>query len=475
MIADTTFAQSRVLDQVVSFSTFVGQNGSDFGADIATDREGNVYITGTVRNSPNPVQSGEDENKDIFVAKLTADGSELLYLTYVGGSDDDIANAICVDPSGNAIVTGSTRSTDFPVLAAIQENYGGKLDAFLVQLSSDGALIYSSYFGGANDEEAKGIACDGTGNVIITGQTNSPDFPLHGAFQPDLNPAARDAFVTKINIPGSIVYSTYLGGTLLDVGHAVAIDDAGNAFITGLTGSPDFPLVNPLQAIKGGHSPSSPDAFVAKISADGSELVYSTFLGGNLADRGNGIAVDDYGNAYVIGSTFSSDFPTANASQSSHLGNLEVFVAKISAGGSVLDFSSFLGGTGSDSGSDIAIDQAGNIHVVGSTESSDFPMVSAFQADYAGGARDVFVSKLSSQGVLLSSSFFGGGLFDEATGISVGGDEGAYITGRTSSAFLPVENALQPTYGGGSFDPFVAKIIESECEERDHPGQGKCK
>ncbi len=139
MIADTTFAQSRVLDQVVSFSTFVGQNGSDFGADIATDREGNVYITGTVRNSPNPVQSGEDENKDIFVAKLTADGSELLYLTYVGGSDDDIANAICVDPSGNAIVTGGTRSTDFPVLAAIQENYGGKLDAFLVQLSSDGA------------------------------------------------------------------------------------------------------------------------------------------------------------------------------------------------------------------------------------------------------------------------------------------------------------------------------------------------
>jgi hypothetical protein len=337
-------------------------------------------------------------------------------------------------------------------------------------------MAYSSYLGGENNDEGKGIACYGSGHVYVTGQTNSPDFPVMHAYKSVLSPSGGDAFVTRINTTGSdIVYSTFIGGSLLDSGNGISVDGSGNAYITGDTDSQDFPLASPLQSTKGGVSPSSPDAFVVKLSADGSELLYSTYIGGNLADKGNEVVVDVSGNAYVTGSTYSPDFPVARAAQPSHGGKLDTFVAKINPAGSALVYSTFLGGARSDLGNDIAIDAAGNAYITGSTDSNDFPMVSPIQAGYAGGARDAFVAKISPEGVLLFSSFHGGALFDEGASITAYDSGKVYITGRTTSATLPNVNAFQPAYGGGSFDPFVMKIAIPDCPVTGRPGRGKCR
>jgi hypothetical protein len=461
----------------IAFSTFLGQTGADIASAMAIDGQGNIFVTGSVRNSPNPAQNDDDENTDVFVAMVSADGTQLNYLTVIGGSEDDFAGDVCVDQAGNAYVIGSTQSLDFPVTSAPQQNFAGRVDAFLVQLDSAGSPVFASYIGGQNNDEGKGIFCDGAGYVYLTGQTNSPDFPLQGALQADLNPTDGDAFVMKIGMPGySVMYSTYLGGRLLDTGKAITSDGSGNAYVIGTTDSGDFPLVNSLQPNKGGESPSSPDAFVAKISADGARLLYSTFLGGRLADDGSGIAVDVNGNAYVIGSTFSTDFPMANSGLSSHRGKLDAFVARLSADGSALDFSVLLGGGQSDTGKDIAMDSAGNIVITGSTESADFPVFSSLQGHHAGGARDTFIAKLSSDdGELLFSSFFGGGLFDEGVEIGAYGKDEIYFVGRTNSGTLPVINALQASYGGGSFDPFLVKVLLDECNNPSASGPTKCK
>ncbi len=458
------------------YSTFLGNAGSDTGTGVAMDSEGNLYVAGNVRGSPNPVQSDDADNTDIYVAKLNPDGSQLLYLVYVGGSGDDFANDICVDSSGNAFVTGGTRSLDFPIVAATQVSHGGGLDAVVVQVDPSGTMAYSSYLGGENNDEGKGIACHGSGHVYVTGQTNSPDFPVMNAYKSVLSPSGGDAFITRINIPGSdFVYSTFLGGTLLDSGNGISVDGSGNAYITGDTDSQDFPLASPLQSTKGGVSPSSPDAFVVKLAADGSELLYATYIGGNQADKGNEVVVDANGNAYVTGSTYSPDFPVVRATQPSHGGKLDTFVAKINPAGSALVYSTFLGGTRSDLGNDIAIDAAGNAYITGSTDSNDFPMVSPVQAGYAGGARDAFVAKISPEGVSLFSSFHGGALFDEGASIAADNSGKVYITGRTTSATLPNMNAVQPAYGGGSFDPFIVKIATPDCSVTGRSERGSCR
>ena len=323
----------------------------------------------------------------------------------------------------------------------------------------DPALFYSTYLGGSIRDGGQGIAVDSAGNAYVTGLTNSPDFPTAvGAFQS--TPAGGfDALVTKLNAVGSaLVYSTYLGGNKDDYGLGIAVDAAGNASLTGFTNSPNFPTTPAAyQPGPGG----SADAFVTKLNSTGSALIYSTYLGGNDYDVGQGIALDSLGSAYVTGVTSSANFPTVAAFQTNLAGPFDAFVTKLNLAGSApLLYSTYLGGSSDDQGFGVAVDSAGNAYVTGYTTSTDFPTTGAFQTTYAGGA-DVFVTKLNPAGSLGYSTYLGGSGQDIGQAIAVNASGNAFVTGKTSGDFPTTAGAFQSAFGGGVNDAFVTRLNAS--------------
>jgi len=320
----------------------------------------------------------------------------------------------------------------------------------------DPTLIYSTYLGGRESEIGHAIAVDGSGNAYVTGETGSTDFPTKNAFQPSRARGVVHAFVTKLDAGGALAYSTYLGGSGGDYGHGVAVDGSGNAYVTGSTGSTDFPTKNAFQPSR---ARGVVHAFVTKLDAGGA-LAYSTYLGGSGGDGGSGIAVDGSGNAYVTGTTASTDFPTKNAFQPSFAGISNAFVTKLDAGGA-LAYSTFLAGGGDDSGIGygIAVDGSGNAYVTGTTASTHFPTKNAFQPSHTGPGYDAYVTKLDTGGALAYSTYLSGsGGGDTGYGIAVDGSGNAYVTGVTYSEDFPTKNAFQPSPPLGGTDAFVAKI-----------------
>ncbi len=453
-----------VIDPVLVYSTYLGGSGDDRGNGIALDSLGNAYVTGQTdsANFPttNPLQPTNGTGVDVFVTKINAAGSGRVYSTYLGGSGDDFGNSIAVDSSGNAYITGNTKSSNFPTTNPIQANNGGGIeDAFVTKINSTGtALVYSTYLGGSGDDVGRSIAVDGSGNAYVTGDTGSTNFPTTSPLQVN-NAGGVDAFVTKINAAGSArVYSTYLGGSLTDAGFGIAVDSSGNVYVTGATGSTDFPTTSPIQLSNGG----ADDAFVTKINAAGSARVYSTYLGGLGFERGNAIAVDSSGNAYVTGQTNSTDFPTTSPLQLSNGGFFDAFVTKINAAGSARVYSTYLGGNDTDYGNAIAVDSAGDVFVAGYTASTNFPTTNPLQPNKGTGP-DAFVTSINAAGsARVYSTYLGGNGADQANGIAVdalGGN--AYVTGSTSSTTFPTAHALQPANGTGSNDAFVSLISTS--------------
>ncbi|MBF0338966.1 MAG: SBBP repeat-containing protein, partial [Nitrospirae bacterium] len=321
----------------------------------------------------------------------------------------------------------------------------------------DPVLVYSTYVGGSGDDTGRGIAVDSVGNVYVTGATTSSNFPTTSAIQGTYAGGEYDAFVTKFSPTGTLVYSTYLGGSGNDVGYAIDVDSIGNAYITGVTYSSNFPTASALQATYGG---GANDSFVVKLSPAGNTLVYSTYLEGNSNDAGTGIAVDSTGNAYITGETYSSNFPTASALQATYGGGTyDAFVTKFSPTGKTLVYSAYLGGSSEDRGYGIAVDSVGNAYITGWTASSNFPTVSVFQTTYGGGTYDAFVAKLSPTGnALVYSTYLGGSGDDLGNDIAVDSASNAYIAGLTNSSNFPTVSAFQTTYGGGTYDAFVAKL-----------------
>ncbi|HWB12833.1 MAG TPA: SBBP repeat-containing protein [Pirellulales bacterium] len=394
------------------YSTYLGGSVGDEGLGIAVDGSGNACITGYTYSLDFPTTTGAYQTTfggtatDAFVTKLSADGRSLVYSTYLGGRGDDEGCGIAVDRSGNAYVTGYTGSANFPTTSgAYQTTLRGYSDVFSTKLSADGrSLAYSTYLGSSDYNRGLGIAVDGSGHAYVTGIASSGFPTTTGAYQTTFGgkyyPVTYDAFVTKLSADGrSLVYSTYLGGDEYDGGFGIAVDGSGNAYVTGVTGSTNFPATaGAYQTTIGGYYPMSStgyDAFVAKLSADGRSLVYSTYLGGGDEDFGSGITVDGSGNAYVSGITQSSDFPTTTGAYQTTFGGVaDAFVTRLSADGDRLTYSTYLGGKDYDSGSGIAIDGSGDAYVVGFTASSNFPTTTgAYQTKYAG-ERDAFVSKL---------------------------------------------------------------------------------
>ncbi len=466
------------------YSTYLGGSFAR-GSGIVVDASGNAYVVGTASSpggsiivlpadfptTPGAFQTtygGGDD--DVFVSKLNAAGSALLYSTYLGGSGSDRGFGIAVGASGDAYVTGDTDSSDFPATpGAFQTALGPYGYAFVSRLNAAGsALLYSTYLGGG-EESSRGIAVDSSGNAYVTGWTLSSNFPTTlGAFQTTRGPDYA-AFISKLNAAGStLVYSSYLHGSGEDRGSGIAVDSSGNAYVTGYTFSFDFPTTpGAFQTAQSGFT----DAFVSKLNAVGSALLYSTYLGGSngrAGDSGSGIAVDASGNAYITGDTFSSDFPTTSGAFQTTFGGSncsyspcrdQAFVSKLNAVGSALVYSTYLGGSGGDGGSGIAVDASGNTYVTGGTGSSDFPTTAgALQTTFGGGQPDAFVSKLSASGsALVYSTYLGGSNLDVGSAIAVDASGNAYVTGETGSTNFPTTaGAYQTTLG--NFDAFLAKI-----------------
>ncbi|MDP8990936.1 MAG: SBBP repeat-containing protein, partial [Acidobacteriota bacterium] len=372
------------------YATYIGGSGDDRAAAIAVDASGQAYVTGATA-SPNfplllPLRTTLGGSKTAFVLKLSATGNQLLYSTYLGGTNYDLGTAIAVDAAGSAYVAGDTLSTNFPVLGGIQAVSGGGTDVFVSKLTAAGALSYSTYLGGAANEHAGGIAVDASGAAYVAGGTTSTNFPVSGAIQAT-NHGAQDAFVTKLSASGgALAYSTYLGGTGAigsEQANGIAVDASGSAYVAGVTNSVDFPVTaGVLQSQFRGVS----DAFVAKFNPTGSALVYGTYLGGSDLDWGSAIGIDGNGNAYVAGYTSSGDFPQSNPVQPAFGGLYDAFVSRLNATGNALGFSTWFGGSGSDIANAVAVDPSGNMYLGGQTNSVNLPLVGAIQSANTGGS-----------------------------------------------------------------------------------------
>jgi hypothetical protein len=520
-------SQPLVIDPVLAYSTYLGGSGYKLGYGdsvnaISVDANGYVYVAGAAVSADFPVSEGalQTENHaktghiNAFVTKLNPTGTAVDYSTYLGGSGNDNGVGLAVDGFGYAYITGYTYSTNFPVTkGAFQTTNRGAANkdanAFVTKLNPSGKeLVYSTYLGGSEGEGAAGLAVDGSGAAYIAGNTFSTDFPVtQGAFQTK-NPAAAnkltDAFVTKLDPAGSaLVYSTYLGGSGDaamsdgDAAYALAVDDSGNAYITGSAGSTDFPVTKGAFQDKNlAAANGESNAFVTKLNPVGTDLVYSTYLGGSgiddvqgYGDWANALAVDGSGNAYIAGQAESADFPvTSKAFQTkNHAADSEginAFVTKLDPAGSALVYSTYLGGSvpckgaffsTMDAAYGLAVDGFGNAYVTGLTTSIDFPVTKgAFQTTNhvtGCGASNAFVTKLNQTGraPLVYSTYLGGSGFsvsntvcgDGANALALNGGN-VYVAGFACSANFPVTaNAYQTKNHAAAihgYDAFVVNL-----------------
>ncbi len=453
------------------YSAFLGGSGNDCfpNCAIAVDAGGSVYVAGSTASADFAGLSADaappKQNGDIFIAKLSPEGTAFEYLKILGGSGSDYAAAIAVDSAGSAYVTGYTASKDFPVTGdTFGKTYnGGYSDAFILKLSPDGdKVVYAAYLGGNDTDRAYGLAVDRSGSAYLTGETRSANFPV-AANAPQAQPGGNaDAFVVKISADGKTLrYATLIGGQKGEQGQALALDLLGQAYIAGKTTSSNFPVTKNAFAAK---SAGLGDAFIVKLSANGDAFLYATYLGGSSVDGASAIALDADGSAYVTGSTVSQDFPvTQNAFDTLPNKSYDVFVAKLSPNGSALDYATYLGGNGSDRAYAIAVDSAGSAALTGATYSQNFPVTKdAFDPTYNYGYADAFLAKLKPDGSALDyATFLGGSEPDTGTALAVDGEGSIYVAGGTLSPTFPATvGSVNPEYKG-DWDGFAAKVIFS--------------
>ncbi len=478
-----------IIDPALVYSTYLGGSAYDDATGIAVDSSGNVYVTGYTTSADFPVLSAVDRSYgggacntdmspapcfDAFVAKLNPQGTALIYSTYLGGSGDDRGTHVAIDSAGDAYVVGYTDSSDFPTANALQGSLGGGTcgsttnpypcyDAFITELSPSGSsLIYSTYLGGQGDDYGMGIAVDTSGSAYVAGFTSGANFPVTGgALEPSFSGGPYDAFVAKIGPGGkSLVYSTFLGGNGEDRASAIAVDSSGDAYVTGQTNSTNFPTANPFQAAYAGGPCGCFDAFITKLNATGSALVYSTYLGGTGGDYGNAIAVNASDEAFITGWTTSTDFPvTSGAYQKTYGGSDDAFVTKLSSAGNSLVYSTYLGGIDPEVANGIAVDSSGDAYITGNAYGVGFPAVDPLQAADAG-FYDAFVAAFNPSGSgLLYATWLGGTGDDFGNDIAVDSSGNAYVAGETFSTNFPTTpGAYQTAYAGGAYDGFIAKI-----------------
>ncbi len=472
-------ARTLVIDPVLVYSTYVGGGQLDVVNAVAVNANGEVFVTGESHSPDFPAPSFAagpmtgNPPGNVFVTKLTADGTSILSSAFFGGSSRDAGLDLAVGVDGFIHVTGYTQSDDFPVtVTAAQPAIGDKDspegDAFVVRLISGGStLLYSSYLGGERRDEGRGITFGAGGDMFITGLTTSPDFPVtDGAFQTTYHgPEGADGFVTQLLSAGpGIVFSTYLGGSNNDAGNGIALDTDGYAYVTGSTESPDFPTRAAAQpALAGDGQFVWADAFITKLMPDGTGVMFSTFIGGSRGDAGNALSLDRETNVYIAGETGSTDFPvTAGALQTQNGDGgaaADAFVARLNRSGSRLDWATYYGGDRTDFAHDMAVTPSGEVTIAGETDSSNLVTGdSDCNLSFAAGGRDAFVARILAGGATLGfASYLGGAGADRALGVAVDEAGNAYLGGSTDSPGFPTTGgALRAVVQQA--EGFIAKV-----------------
>jgi hypothetical protein len=449
------------IDPVLSYSTYAGGAGYDAGYAITTDGAGGVYMTGTTASMGFPAQgSGVTNNNDAFVMKFDESG-DLLYTTVLACNGNTSGQAIAADSSGNVYIAGTTEANNFPVTnGAWQTVFGGISDAFVAKLNSTGSLVYATYIGGPGQETGTGIGIDTSGNAYVSGFTSGSFPTTAGAAQSQYGGGFADAFVVKLNALGSVaVYATLLGGAGNDEAAAIAVDAAGDACIAGYTDSTNLPVYAAVQASPGGEG----DALIACLNAAGTAWTMVSYLGGSNLDQAYALAIDASGSLYLAGTTFSPDFPiTSGVFQPANAGGYDAFLAKLSPGGGMLDYATYLGGNGSDAATTATVGSAGDVWIGGYTTSTNFPVSGAWQP-VTGGSFDGFISHLSpSAAVLLTSSYLGGSEADQILGMALDPSTGiVFATGSTVSTNFPVTPGAMQGAAPAGMNAFLADINPS--------------
>ena len=440
-----------------------------------------MVVAGITESVDFPTTSGAFERDyqsgvfqgDAYVAKFSPDSATLLFSTFLGGARRDIARAITLDEQGAIYVAGDTESNDFPTTSGafqvFNASQGILVDGFVTKLNSNGSsLVYSTYLGSSGTDQVHGIAVT-AGSAAVAGISDSQHFPTTaGAFQAACPGIGFGGFVSRLAADGkSLVYSTRLCGSGHDEALAVALDSNGIAAVGGATSSLDFPTTaGALRTSPGGAG----DGFVARVAADGSSLIYSTYLGGTAEEEVRGVGIDPQGNVIAAGFTRSPDFPaTAGALQPQHADAgafADAFVSKLNAAGDTLVYSTFLGGGAIDQATALAVDASGAAHITGFTESADFPTTPALCQTGYGGRRDAFAARLSPDGAALDYSLFLSGRYNEiGLAVAAGPGRGTYVTGQTGSPnFTTTAGAYRPAYFSGyrgATDAFLARVDDS--------------
>ena len=452
------------------YGTLFGGSGGDIAFGLVVDSLGFAYVTGSTESQDFPTQDGFADNSaggvdDAFLTKFYPPGGSRVFSTYIGGWAGESGHDIALDDSGYIYLTGVTNSRNFPVVNGLPTSILSSFDAFLAVLTPSGdSLTYSTHLGGLDPDFGRSIAVDDSGYVYLTGQTASSDFPIEKALD-DSYGGAIDVFVTKLSpAEHKLVYSTFLGGEEADVGNDIAVDHAGCAYITGWTRSPDFPTQNAYDDSHNGEGYE--DAIVAKISPDGSALIYSTFLGGASRDQAASIAVDMFGRAVVAGQTYSGDFPVKDAFDSTYGGSGDGFLSFFSQGGDSLYYSTFVGGSvNEDHVRAIALDRDGCLYATGYTWSSDFPLKDALDSECVncdrGWGPDAFLTKFTyTGGPLVFSTLVGGSNVDYGNAIAIDNAGSIYLTGDTYSPDFPLKDGYDMSRNGG-LDGFIVKFSQS--------------
>ncbi len=439
--------RALIIDPVLTYSTYLGGSGSDSPHGVAVDSSGNAYITGETdsTNFPlaGPLQGQNAGESDVFVTKLNAAGTAIIYSTYIGGNAFDTGYSIDVGAGGDAYILGITLSPYFPTTpGAFDQSLNGDYDVFVARLNANGnGLVYSTFLGGSSTEWAAGIEV-AFGTAYVTGYTFSSDFPTTpGAYDrsfnsgPDPYSPPSDGFAVRLQPMGNgLVFSTLLGGSASDDVSDIAVDSSSNVYMVGRTWSSDFPTKNSFDGFLSGTN----DGFVTKLNSVGSALVYSTYLGGNSHDSVYGVAVDGAGSAYVTGQTQSNNFPTTSGAFDTTLNGFDAFVTKLGPGGATLMYSTLLGGSNAEAGVSIAVDHAVTAYVVGSTLSTNFPLTPDALDKSSGTNVEAFIARIDSVGSsLLYSSYIGGNGFDLGADLALRNGN-LYIVGRTDSSNFPI-------------------------------------
>jgi len=466
-----------IIDPELVYSTLIGGSGTKNTRGIAVDSDGNAFIIGYTSSSDYPVTAGTSDEThngggyDAFISKINSTGTSLVYSTFIGGTGSDSALDFKIDDNGNAYLTGYVASSDFPVTSGAYDetfNEGGQ-DSYLLKLNSLGnGIIYSTYIGGTGSDTGYGVDLDPSGNVYVTGETNSTDFPTtSGAYNESSN-GDTDCYVLKINTDGTtLLYATLIGGGSWEGSPSIDVDSSGNAYIAGTTNSTNFPVTTGAydETNNGGY-----EVFATKLNATGSSLIYSTYFGGSGNDNGYKILLDASGNAYVSGSTISSNFPTTQgAFDETYNGPAhDGFVLKLNSSGSDLMYSTFLGG-GVIGGHQeeiawgLALASDGGLYVSGYSGQSDFPTTQDAYNNTLGGGMDAFLCKLDSSGrQLVYSTYFGGSTgWDNSAvnGIALDVFDNIYMAGNAGSTDFPTTPGAYDETHNGVVDAFVAKFF----------------